>query len=130
MQVVELRPANTMRRWCRECGMPSPASEPCCTSCGVSPRAPRPTQVQSKGEVVQHFNIENVQHLAVANDLRETREALEAQVQAIPKESFLKRFLMFSCTVAIWTSILTVLSVVAFFGWVIYMAYAKAHGHG
>jgi len=117
MQAVQIN----LRRWCRACGLPSPANRPRCVHCNADPQV-RPhgtlrdvSSTNNVGENVQH-NVINVENLYQADNdetdsgFREIHRQLAA-VAAAPtptKDSLLRRFFMFTCTVAIWISILMV----------------------
>jgi hypothetical protein len=95
-----------LRRWCRECGLSSPIGQGC-THCGEAP-----ADIDAAG-LLEAFG--------------EDEPALQS-VPAAPRESFLYRFFMLTCSIAMWCGILTFVTVVGVILYFVVLAAMKAHG--
>lgn len=125
MQAIQPRPTPSMRRWCRQCGLPSPLNQPGCMHCG---------DVMAPGRAVRNmspiFNEGNgmVQNNVVNIDADEILDMLAEDAPATSAPSFGHRFFMFTMGVATWVGILAVLSVLAMLVFFVVLAVMKAHG--
>jgi hypothetical protein len=129
MQAIQLPPTAGLRRWCRACGLPSPVASPGCLHCG---------QMVDDGRVrvmspIFSDNCGVVQNNVLNIDAEGLLEALSDDEDPAPqpaphRESFLWRFFMLTCSLAMWCGILTFVSITAVIIWCVVLAVMKAHG--
>ncbi len=130
MRAMQIQPTPVLRRWCRECGRPSPVSQPGCVHCNVVATAPsRAARVFSpilnEGNGMVQNNVVNIDTDVLVGALGLDDEMVEPRSQS---PGFFHRFFMFTCAVAMWCGIFTFSSVVVCFFIIVYLAVQKAHG--
>lgn len=123
MQTEQSMP--NLRRWCRECGLPSSIGEPSCVHCGEVPN-----QATHLSSILNEGN-GSVQNTVLNIDTEGLLEALnDGEVKPVPvsQGSFFHRFFMFTCAIAMWCGIVTVITVVVALITLVVFAMMKAHG--
>src|SRR5512135_2138325 len=125
MQSIQLHPTAGLRRWCRECGLPSPVSATGCVSCGEFPTRSRSARILSpvfnEGNGMVQNNVLNIDAANLADDYSDEPPAQP------PKLSLLYRFFLFTCTLAMWCGILTFVTIVSVILYCVVLAVMKAH---
>ncbi len=100
MQVMQLRPVQPLRRWCRSCGLPGPANQPGCAHCQTPTRAVRDVSATfNSGENVQH-NVVNIESIGHLGDIRESLDELrnvDEYERRPARPSFLRQVGTFAC---------------------------------
>src|SRR5512135_1884375 len=109
MQSIQLHPTAGLRRWCRECGLPSPVNAPGCVNCGGLPTRSRAARILSpvfnEGNGMVQNNVLNIDAAGLVEALSDDDDSPPE-----PKPSFFHRFFMFTCAFAMWTGIIIVTS--------------------
>lgn len=126
MQAIQLPPTAGLRRWCRECGLPSPVSASGCVNCGELPTRSRTARILSpvfnEGNGMVQNNVLNIDAAGLIDALSDEPEPVP------PKPSLLYRVFMLTCTLAMWCGILTFVTIVSVILYCVVLAVMKAHG--
>ncbi len=127
MQSMQIQPKPTVRRWCRECGLPSPSGAHVCVHCGQTPSIGHTTRnlspIFNDGNGMVQNNVLNLDLAGLLSVLDDDQPVVVA-----PQSSLLHRAFLFTCTIGMWVGIICFLTIVTVIVVIVVLAFMKAHG--